>query len=389
MALGGASAGWTAASAIGSDEPEPAASGSGAVSQPQAGNRIEPFHGAHQAGIATTPQAFLSLVGLDLAESMGREDLQRMMRLLSDDVARLATGEGALADNEPELADLPARLTVTFGFGPRVMSDLLSGSGLDPLPAFSTDALQDRWGQTDVVLQICADDPTTMAHARRMLLKDSEAFGSVRWIQHGFRNAEAMTPAGQTPRNLMGQVDGTVNPAEADPDFASLIWSDRADMAGGSFLVVRRIRMLLEEWDEVDRTSREAVIGRNLSNGAPLTGTREFDVADFTATDEIGLPVIDPASHMARATAHKTGERMLRRPYNYTVPDPSQPLGEDSGLIFMAFVADVETQFNTVQRRLAAQDRLNQWITHIGSAVYAVPPGAAEGEYVGQRMLEA
>lgn len=388
VALGGAGVGWTAASAI---EPEAAGGATNApvVSQPLPGNRIEPFHGAHQAGIATMAQAHLALVGIDLAPGVGRDDLARMMRLLSDDAARLTRGAPPLADNEPELADLPARLTVTFGFGPRVMNHLLDGDGLAPLPAFGTDALQEHWGQTDVAVQICADDPTTSAHARRMLLKDSAAFGTVRWIQHGFRNASQMTPVSQTPRNLMGQVDGTVNPAEADPDFASLIWSNRADLNGGTFMVVRRIRMHLDTWDEVDRTSREAVIGRNLDNGAPLSGTREDDTADFGATDSLGLPVIDPVSHMALATAQTAGERMLRRPYNYTVPDPDQPGGEDSGLIFLAYVADVDAQFNAVQRRLASSDRLNQWITHIGSAVYALPPGAAEGEFVGQHLLES
>ncbi len=387
VALGGAGTGWSAAALGLSDRRATPSEQAGATSAPPTLSRTVAFHGPHQAGIATPPQAYVAVLGMDLLES-GRDALGRLMRLLSDDIARLSRGLPALADTEAELAVAPASLTATFGFGPRLM-ELLAPGTLAPLPAFSTDRLDEAWGQTDVAVQICADDPITLAHARRMLLKDSVGLARLVWVQEGFRRAAGTEPDGTTMRNLMGQVDGTVNPAEADSTFGGLVWSDSEPMRGGSFMILRRIRMLLETWDAVDRSGREAVVGRRLDTGAPLTGTREHDVPDLEATNDFGLPVIDPASHMARARSDDPQQQFLRRGYNYVVPDPSRPTGEDSGLLFVAFAADIDKQFVPVQERLAELDRLNEWVTTIGSAVYAVPPGAADGEYVGQGLVES
>lgn len=395
-ALGGAGTGWAAAatllpeSATGAAPAPGSAETAGTSYGVSPGTRTVAFHGAHQAGVATPPQAHLALLGLDLRPSVrSAADLGRLMRLLSDDAARLTRGLPALADTEPELAATPASLTVTFGFGPRVLAELLDRPRIvEPLPGFSTDRLDEAWGQTDLAIQICADDPLTVTHARRMLLKDAADFAQVRWIQDGYRHAVGAVPDGTTMRNVMGQIDGTVNPAEADVDFADLVWSQQPGFEGGTTLVVRRIRAEMETWDQVDRPGREASVGRRLDNGAPLTGRAEHDEPDFVATDDLGLPVIDPASHVARARTDDPRQRFLRRAYNYTVPDPTQRTGEDSGLVFIAFAADVERQFVPIQQRLADLDRLNEWITTIGSAVYAVPPGAAEGEYVGQGLIE-
>jgi dye decolorizing peroxidase len=387
-ALGGAGAGWTAAGVAGATTATPAADQAAQTAEttqdvaPPVGNQTVAFHGPHQAGVATPPQAHLSLLGLDLETGRTKDDLRRLMGLLSDDAQRLARGVPALADTEPELAARPARLTVTFGYGPRVVTELLGGS-LEPLPAFTTDRLDEAWGQSDLVVQLCAEDPLTLAHARRMLLKDCVGFASLRWVQDGYRRAHGTEPDGTTMRNLMGQVDGTVNPAEADPDYAGLVW----DETGGTTMVVRRIRARMESWDKVDRAGREAAVGRTLDVGAPLTGTREHDEPDFEATDALGFQVIDPASHVARARSADPAERFARRAYNYTVPDPTRPSGEDAGLVFIAFAADAQRQFVPVQQRLAELDRLNEWVTTIGSAVYAVPPGAPEGEAVGARLL--
>ena len=390
VTLGGAGAGWTAAAALLPPGADPTTGpASSTMTGPVSGNQTVAFHGPHQAGVATPAQAHLSLLGLDLEPGAGREALGRLLTLLSDDAARLSRGLPALADTEPELAASPARLTVTFGFGPRVADTAFAARAgvVSPLPAFRTDRLEDAWGQTDLAVQICADDPLTIAHARRMILKDCAGFATLRWIQDGFRQARGTVPDGTTTRNVMGQVDGTVNPVEAQPDFAELIWSGEPGFAGGTFMVVRRIRARMEAWDRVDRVGREEAVGRRLDNGAPLTGTSEHDEPDFTMKDSVGFPVIDPASHIARARSADPTQRMLRRVYNYSTPDPTRPSGEDSGLVFIAFVADVEHQFVSVQRRLADQDRLNKWVTTIGSAVYAVPPGAAEGEYVAQPLL--
>lgn len=391
-AFGGAGVGWSASAVVANAYDDAPRAGGVQVVGPAAGSQTSPSEGLHQVGVATPAQAHLALIGWDLRAGATAVELARMMRLLSDDADRLARGAPALADTEPELAAHPSRLTVTFGFGPRVLREVVPagrGPRLDELPSFDRDRLDPAWGQTDVVAQVCSDDPTTLAHARRMLLKDARAFAKVRWIQNGFRSARGTTSEGTTMRNLMGQVDGTVNLSEALPGFDGLVWAEQpAAFSGGTFLVVRRIRMQLERWDRVDRLGRETVVGRRLDTGAPLTGENEFDEPDFAATDHFGFPVIDPASHIARARSADPSERFLRRGYNYTEPDPTRPSGEDSGLVFLAYAADVTRQFVPVQQRLDQLDRLNDWVSAIGSAVYAVPPAAVAGGYVGQTLLE-
>ncbi|MDA0634975.1 Dyp-type peroxidase [Nonomuraea sp. MCN248] len=346
------------------------------------GAAVEPFHGVHQAGVATTPQAYAVFVAFDLKPGTGLEPISRLMRLLTDDARRLAQGRGALADTEPELAVSPARLTVTFGFGPGLFEAAGVESPVRQLPAFETDKLQDRWSGGDLLAQICADDPLTVAHALRMLVKDARAFARVRWTQRGFRRAAHVQPDGSTQRNLMGQLDGTVNPTDLD----RAVWLGQGPLRGGTTLVLRRIRMDLESWDELDRTGREFTIGRRLSDGAPLTGTAEHDEPDFGRLNRLGFPVISEYAHIRRARVDDPGARILRRPYNYD-DGLARDGTPDSGLLFASYQADVDQQFVPVQRRLDQGDLLNAWVTAIGSAVFAIPPGCGPGGWIGETLL--
>jgi dye decolorizing peroxidase len=387
--VGGAAAGLglAAASADRSAAPAPASSASGVD-----GRATVPFHGAHQAGIDTPAPAHAAFVGYDLRPGVGRADLVRLLRVWSDDAARLTQGGPALGDTEPELAAVPARLTVTFGFGPAVF-DRIGRTALRPasvavLPAFARDALQDRWTGADLLAQVCTDDPITLAHTVRMLTKDARGFATVRWSQRGFRSARGSTPEGTTVRNLMGQVDGTVNPIPGSAEFDAAVWADGPDwFRGGSVMVLRRIRMNLDTWDAFDRAGKELVLGRRLSDGSPLTGRSERDVPDLTAVDRNGFPVIDDTAHVRLAHATVPAEKMLRRGYNYD-EGPAADGGADLGLLFVAYQADAGTAFVPVQRRLDGKDALNRWITHVGSAVFALPPGSSAGGYVGQGLLQ-
>ncbi|MFZ3453615.1 Dyp-type peroxidase [Arthrobacter sp. 7Tela_A1] len=352
-----------------------------------------PFYGRHQAGVATAPQAHAAFVALDLRGGVGRERIRSWLRLLSDDAAALTQGRAALADTEPELAGNPARLTVTFGFGPGLVAAIaphLTPPWLGPLPAFSIDALQDRWSGGDLLLQIGSDDPLTLAHAQRMLLKDSRAFAVVRWIQTGFRHAYGSEAAGTTMRNLFGQVDGSANPRPGTPEFDRVVWGDTqipAWLEDGTSMVVRRIAMNLDTWDELDRRGREEAVGRRLDNGAPLTGTAEHDEPDFDAVTPLGFRVIPEYSHMRRARPEDPRQRIYRRGYNYdAVSEPGGTMSE-AGQIFVAFQADVTAQFVPIQERLDKLDLLNEWTKPIGSAVFAVPPGAREGGFVGEQLF--
>ncbi|NTW38569.1 MAG: Dyp-type peroxidase, partial [Cellulomonadaceae bacterium] len=357
-----------------------------------AGSATVPFHGPHQAGVVTTPPAWATFVALDLRDGVDRGALVRLLRIWTDDIARLTAGRAGLADTEPELAAVPASLTVTLGFGPRVFT----AAGLEeqrppwlaPLPAFGVDRLEDAWCGGDLLLQVCADDPVTVSHAVRLLTKDARTFVAPRWVQRGFRRSPGTTPAGTTMRNLMGQVDGTRNLVPGQDD--DLIWQtdgDPAWLVGGTAMIVRRIATDLDTWDQLDRVGRELVIGRTLDTGAPLTGTFEHDEPDLAARDTLGFPVIDTAAHIRRARTDDPTQRFLRRGYNYDDPPPPGR-STDSGLVFVTFQRDPLHQFVPIQQRLDEADLLNRWTTPIGSAVFAVPPGCAEGEILGHTLLE-
>lgn len=344
------------------------------------------FYGAHQAGITTEPPAVASFVGLDLRAGADRSALTRILRLWTEDGHRLTQGEPALADTEPELAFAPSRMTVTVGLGAGAFAAAgLEGSRprwLRPLPEFSIDRFDGSWPATDLILQVCSDDAVALSHAVRVLTKNVRSMASVAWIQRGFRTSRGAAPDGATMRNLMGQLDGTVNPKPVD--FDALVWDDGAEqpwLAGGTSMVLRRIRMEMDTWDEVDPPLRNLVMGRTQSAGAPLTGTTEHDVPDFAATDEYGITIIPPASHVARAHQRTPDEQFLRRSYNYDEPP-------ELGLIFATYQRDVDRQFTPVQRRLAEQDALNEWTTPVGSAVYAILPGVRPGGYLGSTLLE-
>ena len=249
-----------------------------------------------------------------------------------------------------------------------------------------------------------------------MLTKDTRSFGRIRWVQNGFLRAFGSGTG--TPRNLFGQVDGTVNPT-ADPaanpgrggaSLDDIVWGKgnanagypQAWEPGGTSMVIRRIHMNLDTWDEVDTPAREDAIGRKLSNGAPLTGTKEFDDPDFAKTDNLGFEMIAPYAHIRRARGEeldkKPWERILRRAYNYDEPVANagglSRHGEvsggisNAGLIFVAYQTDPVQQFVPIQKRLEKLDMLNTWTIPIGSAVFAIPAGVREeGGYIGESLF--
>lgn len=357
---------------------------------PSLGAAVIDCHGQHQAGLDSPLAANATFVALDLKPGVDREALVRLLRLLTDDVVRLTQGRPALADPQPELATVPARLTITVGFGMGLLraADLAVEAPTwlrRGLPAFTIDRLQRRWSGGDVLLQVAAEDPVTVSHAVRVLLTDARPFATARWSQSGFHRPVGTAPTGITGRNLMGQVDGTVNPQPGTEDFDRVVWaspdSEPAWLRGGTAAVVRRIAMDLATWGGLDEITKEESMGRRLSDGAPLTGGTEFTGPDFDATDSYGLPIIGDTAHIRLAHAQTPQERFLRRPYNYDAgPD-------DAGLIFAAYMANPIEQFVPIQRRLAELDVLNLWTTPVGSALFAIVPGFSEGEYLGQTLL--
>jgi dye decolorizing peroxidase len=390
LGAGGLAVGAAAGYAVAAQQPgDVAEAGTGS------GSEVVDCHGAHQAGIATPLQASATFLALDLRDGVDRDALRRLMRLLTDDISRLTRGVAALADPTPELAVVPARLTITVGFG----AGLLAAAGLadqapawlrEGLPEFPVDELQERWSGGDLMLQVAAEDPVTVSHAVRVLLNDAGTFATVRWIQRGFHRPAHTAPIGITGRNLMGQVDGTVNPTPGTDDFDRVVWvpadATPAWLRGGSAMLLRRIAMDLGTWGGMDLMAKEQAIGRRLADGAPLTGGTEFTAPDYEALDDNGFLVIPPTAHMRLAHPVAPTERILRRPYNYDRGTDAEGAA-DAGLLFAAYMADPIAQFVPIQERLAKADVLNVWTTPIGSALFAVPPGFAADEHLGQGLL--
>lgn len=360
----------------------------------QLATMVHAFDGEHQAGISTPGQALLNMVAFTVRPGVDRAGIIRLMKVWTDDARRLCSGQTPLGDLEPEMTVTPSNLTITCGFGARLF-EIIGEEVPDwvtPIKPYKRDKLDERWGAADLVLQICCDDPLALSHATRQLTRSGIDYVATRWMQQGFLHAYGAKDKGQTPRNLFGQIDGTVNP-RTDTQLNRQVWISEGPewTKGGTVMVVRRIRMNLDTWEILDRESREIAMGRRLDNGAPLTGKEEFDVADFEATDEFGLPVIDRQSHMARAIAPKEHpeQALLRRAYNYDLPvEPGSEQTANAGLVFVCFQKNPKLQFEPIQERLDEADRLNQWIEHIGSAVFFIPPGTSDGEYWGAALLE-
>jgi dye decolorizing peroxidase len=354
------------------------------------------FHGKHQPGITDGLQARGHLVAFDLAAGASRKEAAALLRRWSETARRLMAGASAHDDTDVARDAGPSSLTITFGFGHsffgRTGLDKQRPTALDPLPEFSSDHLDKKRSNGDLWVQIGANDALVAFHALRAIQKDTGSAARVRWQMNGFNRSPGATAHPMTARNLMGQIDGTRNPKPSEADFEQRIFvpekGEPAWMANGSYAVVRRIRMLLDDWEKLSVTAQEDVIGRRKSDGAALSGGTETTAMDLEKTDAEGNLVVPINAH-ARITRpdQNGGAAMLRRPFSYH--DGIDPDGvPDAGLLFICWQADPLRGFVPVQRKLDRGDALSQFIRHESSGLFAVPGGAAEGEYVGQKLLE-
>jgi deferrochelatase/peroxidase EfeB len=366
-----------------------------------------PFYGEHQAGIDTPAQDRLFFASFDLLTENPTE-LRELMREWSRAAAEMTAAEMIGDVNDVELAPpddtgetvglLPSNLTVTFGFGPGLFERRGLGlvgerpAALREIPPLPADELNPGESGGDICVQACSDDPQVAFHAIRNLARIGRGTVAMRWSQLGFGRTASTSRAQDTPRNLMGFKDGTVNiKAEDTAAMDRYVWvgdTGPAWMRGGSYLVTRRIRMLLEIWDRSSLEDQERTIGRAKYSGAPLGGHDEFEPLPLDAKRASGLPTIPVDAHVRLASAEANdGERILRRGYSFT-DGVDESLGElEAGLFFIAFQRDPERQFVAIQRRLGSIDALNEYIKHVGSAVFAIPPGARKGGYVGETLL--
>ena len=399
LALGGA-AGAVTATAV------------GAASTADRATRY-PFFGTHQSGITTPAQDRLHFAAFDMAPGATRADLRSLLADWTGAAARMAqglpVGDGAVGgdllappDDTGEAQGLaPSGLTITFGLGPGLFTDAAGADRfgiasrtpplLAELPRFAGDALVPASSGGELCIQACADDPQVAVHAIRNLSRIAFGRASLRWSQLGFGRTSSTSTAQATPRNLFGFKDGTANiKAEQTAAVDADVWVSGADgpawMTGGSYLVARRIRMIIENWDHTRLGEQQRVIGRDKGSGAPLSGGSEFTEPDFHATSADGTTKIDRDAHVRLAHPDlNDGIRLLRRGYNFV--DGNDELGRlNAGLFFISFQRSPE-QFIAIQRRLA-HDAMNEYIRHVGSAIFAVPPGARAGRPIGAGLFD-
>ena len=316
----------------------------------------------------------------------------------------------AVYEDSAEALGLGAsRLTLTFGFG----ATLFTRDGIDrfgiakrrpdaliDLPRFNGDQLVKEKSGGDLCIQACANDAQVAFHAVRQLARLANGKAHIKWVQAGFLSQPG---DGTTARNLMGFRDGTNNPPTRDPaSMDKFVWAGEegpAWMRGGTYTVFRRIRITLEHWDNTEVSFQEAVFGRHKYSGAPLGKQKEFDAIDFHASDAHGNPVVPDNSHVRLSNREQNnGMQLLRRSYSYNDganvyverwPPWRQELEYDAGLLFVAHQRDPRSAFVPINARLAASDLMNQFTTHIGSAIFALPPGAKQGSFIGAGLFEA
>lgn len=368
-----------------------AAGAMGSAPKEEPGSVTVNCFGAHQSGIELAPQAHTTLAAFTLAAGAGKAALAGLMRVWTSDIVRLTQGKATLADPVPELAGVPAALTINVGFGPGVFAipELVGQrpSWLEQLPGFKGDELLPQFSGGDLLIQACGNDPVSVTHAITAMTAAAADVAVPLWSQSGFHRAAGMAPEETIGRNTMGFIDGIINPPLGSADFTRVVWNDGqpAWLRGGTGMVLRRYRVDTAGWTALSTSERELAVGRRADTGAPLTGGEQASAADLEAVDEYGLSVIPPFAHIRVAAPAVEGERVFRRSYNFDAGVVDGVI--DRGSLFIAYAADIATQFTPIQQRLADTDLMHTWLTATGSAVFAILPGFEPDSWLGQSLL--
>ncbi len=362
------------------------------------------FFGKHQSGIATAVQTNIYFASLNVLVKT-KHELQELFKMWTPLALRMMNGESIAIESKNgllppkdtgEAKGLDARnLTITFGVGPSLFEKKELGLGslkpteLADLPHFPKDQLDVAYTGGDICIQACADDPQVAFHAVRNLIRAASGKVTMKWSQAGFNSFPIENGKKQTPRNLFAFKDGTENPiTSSEKDMNNVVWvqpgESKSWMTGGTYLIVRRIQLHLETWDRTSLKEQEKTFGRHRDSGAPLGKQNEFDDMEIERKDEKGNLIVPENSHVFLAKQAKA--RIMRRSYSYSSGVIDSTGAYDAGLVFVAFQKNPE-QFIKIQNALGRMDKLNEYITHRGSGVFACFPGIKKGSYIGEALF--
>lgn len=368
--------------------------------QDVAKNAVVPFYDTYQSGIITAHQSHIYFAALTFV-GKSKDDLKELFQTWTTYSERLM--EGKTVSDEPIKGLVPptdtgdslnlsaSNLSITFGVGPTLFQhETLQLQNKQPallkdLPHFPKDQLQNEWSSGDICIQACADDPQVAFHAVRNLLRAGVGVVKLKWSQAGFLS---VPDDGSTPRNLFSFKDGTVNPT-TKAEFDEHVWihnSDQSWLNGGTYLAFRRIQMHLETWDRTALKEQENTFGRHRENGAAYGQTKEFNDFDHRATDLEGNLILPETSHVF--LSREANQTIFRRPFSYSSGLVTETGAYDAGMMFISFQKNPQ-QFIDIQKSLGRLDRLNEYITHRGSALFAIFPGVKKGSYIGEALFKS
>ena len=369
------------------------------------------FYGLHQNGIVTPRPAAGMLVAFDVLAT-NREDLERLLRTLNERIAFLVKG-GPVAQVDPKLPPVdsgilgpvatPDNLTITVSVGESLFDERFGLSRVKPkrlsrMQGFPNDALDPAQCHGDLSLQFCANTADTNIHALRDIVKNLPDLLLVRWKQEGTVPPQAPAKPGepaQSARNFLGFRDGSANPDSNDNTAMNqIVWvqpgSDEPQWAvNGSYQAVRIIRNFVERWDRTPLQEQESIFGRTKASGAPMDGTRETDVPDYSKDPHGKLTKLDAHIRLANPrTAQTRNSLILRRPFNYS--NGVNKNGQlDMGLLFICYQRDLEQGFIAVQTRLNGEP-LEEYLKPVGGGYFFTLPGVRDGQdFIGRSLLEA
>jgi deferrochelatase/peroxidase EfeB len=371
------------------------------------GLRTVPFYGQHQAGIATPPQTAAGFLAFDVTAA-SRAELTDLLRTLTARAVFLTAG-GTPPPVPPNSAPsddrllgptvLPDDLTVTvalgaslfdgrYGLGPRTPAQL------ETMRAFAHDNLDPAISGGDLLLQLCAGHRDTVGHAMLDILAHTAGGMRLRWRIDGFRFPPR--PVG-IPRDWMGFKDGITNPDTTNTtQMNQQVWvqpgpPEPAWTAGGTYQVLRIIRMFLDTWDRVPVEEQERIFGRRKISGAPMYATSP------TASDNLDpIYTNDPQGLLTPLTCHirlanpqtpqtAATSAILRRSFQYD-RSPDVRGNPDMGHAFCCFQQQLAT-YIAMQTRLE-DEMLVPFVSPIGGGYFFALPGVRDAQdHYGRGLL--